>query len=72
VLDEPGGQVRARRQIATTEVSLDAPVDRQDREASTSASASPARRHDDIEEAPTSALMREFIERVFQALPDAA
>ena len=57
--------MRAARQISTTEVSLDAPVDRADRDASTLGERFVAEEGEDIEESTDFKLMREFIDRVF-------
>jgi RNA polymerase primary sigma factor len=65
-LAEPLEQVRSARQISSTEVSLDAPIDRQDREASTLGERFAGETHADIEENTDFKLMREFIDRVFR------
>jgi RNA polymerase primary sigma factor len=66
LLDEPVEQVRSARQITSTEVSLDAPIDRQDREASTLGERFAGETHADIEDGTDFRLMREFIDRVFR------
>jgi RNA polymerase primary sigma factor len=66
VLDEPEAQVRHAKTIATTEVSLDAPVDRADREASTFGERFVADDADGIEETTDTTLMKEFIQRIFK------
>lgn len=66
MLQEPVEQVRNARQISSTEVSLDAPVDRQDREASSLGERFAGETHADIEEGTDGRLMREFIDRVFR------
>lgn len=66
LLGEPVEQVRSARQISSTEVSLDAPIDRQDREASTLGERFAGETHADIEEGTDFRLMREFIDRVFR------
>ena len=65
-LAEPLEQVRSARQISSTEVSLDAPIDRQDREASTLGERFAGETHADIEDNTDFKLMREFIDRVFR------
>jgi RNA polymerase primary sigma factor len=66
LLQEPIEQIRNARQISSTEVSLDAPLDRQDREASTLGERFAGETHTDIEEGTDFRLMREFIDRVFR------
>ena len=66
LLEEPVEQVRNARQITSTEVSLDAPIDRQDREASTLGERFAGETHADIEDGTDFRLMREFIDRVFR------
>jgi RNA polymerase primary sigma factor len=66
VLDEPEAQVRHSKSISTTEVSLDAPVDRSDREASTFGERFAGVHPDDIEETTDVTLMKEFIQRIFK------
>jgi RNA polymerase primary sigma factor len=58
--------VRAARQMSSTEVSLDAPVDRSDREASTLGERFAGVDGVEIEEVTDGKLMREFIERAFR------
>jgi RNA polymerase primary sigma factor len=65
-LAEPLEQVRSARQISSTEISLDAPIDRQDREASTLGERFAGETHTDIEENTDFKLMREFIDRAFK------
>ena len=65
LLDETPEQVRAAKQMSATEVSLDAPVDRSDREASTLGERFAGKDGVEIEESTDSKLMREFIDRVF-------
>jgi RNA polymerase primary sigma factor len=65
LLDETPEQVRAAKQMSATEVSLDAPVDRSDREASTLGERFAGKDGIEIEETTDSKLMREFIDRVF-------
>ena len=66
LLDESADEVRAARQLTTSEVSLDAPVDRSDREASTLGERFAGVDGGDIEEVTDGKLMREFIERAFR------
>ena len=68
LLEEPPEQVRAAKQMSATEVSLDAPIDRSDREASTLGErfAGTDQQGADIEERTDYNLMREFIDRVFR------
>ena len=66
MLDEQPETVRAARQLSTTEVSLDAPVDRSDREASTLGERFAGVDGAEIEESTDFKLMREFIDRVFR------
>ncbi len=65
LLDETPEQVRASKQMSATEVSLDAPVDRSDREASTLGERFAGQDGVEIEENTDGKLMREFIDRVF-------
>jgi RNA polymerase primary sigma factor len=65
LLDETPEQVRAAKQMSATDVSLDAPVDRSDREASTLGERFAGKDGVEIEETTDSKLMREFIDRVF-------
>jgi RNA polymerase primary sigma factor len=68
LLEEPAEQVRAAKQMSATEVSLDAPIDRSDREASTLGErfAGTDQQGTDIEERTDYNLMRGFIDRVFK------
>jgi RNA polymerase primary sigma factor len=66
LLDETPERVRAARQMASTEVSLDAPVDRADREASTLGERFCGVDGAEIEESTDFHLMRDFIRRVFR------
>jgi RNA polymerase primary sigma factor len=65
LLDETPEQVRSAKQMSATEVSLDAPVDRSDREASTLGERFAGQDGVEIEENTDGKLMREFIDRVF-------
>jgi RNA polymerase primary sigma factor len=66
LLEETPEHVRAARQMSATEVSLDAPVDRSDREASTLGERFCGVDGAEIEEKTDFKLMREFIDRVFR------
>ena len=66
LLDETPENVRAARQMSATEVSLDAPIDRSDREASTLGERFAGVDGTEIEEVTDYKLMREFIDRVFK------
>jgi RNA polymerase primary sigma factor len=66
MLDEQPEVVRSARQLSTTEVSLDAPVDRADRDASTLGERFVADDGDDIEETTDFKLMREHIDRALR------
>ncbi len=66
LVDDTAENVRAARQMSGVEVSLDAPIDRSDREASTLGERFAGRDNIEIEETTDYKLMREFIERVFQ------
>jgi RNA polymerase primary sigma factor len=58
--------VRTARRMTSTEVSLDAPVDRTDRDAATLGERFAGVEGTEIEETTDSNLMRDFIDRVFQ------
>jgi RNA polymerase primary sigma factor len=66
MLDEPVDSVRQSRTMTGSEVSLDAPIDRQDREASTLGERFAGETNVEIEEGTDTRLMREFIDRVFR------
>ncbi len=66
LLDETPEQVRAAKQMSATEISLDAPVDRSDREASTLGERFTGQDGVEIEEVTDFKLMRETIDKVFQ------
>jgi len=68
LLEESPEQIRQAKQMSATEVSLDAPIDRSDREASTLGERFAGVDHQgqDIEERTDYNLMREFIDRVFR------
>ncbi len=65
LLEEPVETVRSARQMTSTEVSLDAPIDRSDRDAATLGERFSGVEGSDIEERTDTRLMREFIDRVF-------
>ena len=66
LLEEPVESVRSARQMTATEVSLDAPIDRSDREASTLGERFSGVDGSEIEDTTDGKLMREFIDRVFK------
>jgi RNA polymerase primary sigma factor len=66
LLNETPDTVRHSKSVSTTEVSLDAPVDRSDREASTFGERFAGADGHDIEEVTDSKLMREFIDSTFR------
>jgi RNA polymerase primary sigma factor len=66
LLEEPAEQVRAARQMSAHELSLDAPVDRSDREASTLGERFAGVDGTEIEEVTDYKLMCEFIDRTFK------
>jgi RNA polymerase primary sigma factor len=68
LLEEAPEQIRQAKQMSATEVSLDAPIDRSDREASTLGErfAGVDQQGTDIEERTDYNLMRGFIDRVFK------
>lgn len=66
LIGETPENVRSARQMSATEVSLDAPVDRSDRDASTLGERFAGVDSAEIEEVTDYKLMREFIERVFR------
>ncbi|MCC6316204.1 MAG: RNA polymerase sigma factor RpoD/SigA [Gemmatimonadaceae bacterium] len=66
LIGESPENVRAARQMTSTEVSLDAPIDRSDREASTLGERFSGVDGTEIEDVTDFKLMREFITRVFQ------
>ena len=65
LVEDTAENVRAARQMSTTEVSLDAPVDRGDRDASTLGERFAGTDSVEIEEGTDYRLMRAFIDRVF-------
>lgn len=66
LLEETPDQVRSAKQMSATELSLDAPIDRSDREASTLGERFAGVDGTEIEAATEFNLMREFIDRVFR------
>jgi RNA polymerase primary sigma factor len=66
LLEETPESVRAAKQMSATEVSLDAPIDRSDREACTLGERFAGVDGQEIEDVTDFKLMREFIDRVFQ------
>jgi RNA polymerase primary sigma factor len=66
LIGETPENVRSARQMSATEVSLDAPIDRSDRDASTLGERFAGVDSAEIEEVTDYKLMREFIERVFR------
>src|SRR5258705_11910182 len=66
LLEETPEAVRAAKQMSSTEVSLDAPIDRSDREASTLGERFAGVDGTEIEDTTDYKLMKEFIERVFR------
>jgi len=66
LLEETPDAVRAAKQMSSTEVSLDAPIDRSDREASTFGERFAGTDGAEIEDTTDYKLMKEFIGRVFQ------
>jgi RNA polymerase primary sigma factor len=65
LLEEPVETVRSARQMTSTEISLDAPIDRSDRDAATLGERFSGVDGSDIEDRTDGHLMREFIDRVF-------
>ena len=66
LIEETPDAVRAAKQMSAIEVSLDAPIDRSDREASTLGERFAGLDSGDIEDVTDFKLMREFIDRVFR------
>jgi RNA polymerase primary sigma factor len=66
LIEETPEQVRAAKQMSATELSLDAPIDRSDREASTLGERFAGVDGAEIEEVTDFKLMREFIDRAFR------
>ncbi|HYV96063.1 MAG TPA: RNA polymerase sigma factor RpoD/SigA [Gemmatimonadaceae bacterium] len=66
LLEESPEQIRHSKSVSTTEVSLDAPVDRSDKEASTFGERFAGSDSDEIEDITDGKLMREFIDSVFK------
>jgi RNA polymerase primary sigma factor len=66
MLDETPDDVRSARQMSSTEVSLDAPIDRSDREASTLGERFAGVEGSDIEDRTEFVMMREYIDTAFR------
>jgi RNA polymerase primary sigma factor len=66
LLEESPEQVRAAKQMSSAEISLDAPIDRSDREACTLGERFAGVDGAEIEEITDFNLMREFIDRAFR------
>jgi RNA polymerase primary sigma factor len=66
LIEETPTAVRAARQMSSTEVSLDAPIDRSDREACTLGERFAGVDGAEIEDVTDFKLMREFIDRIFR------
>jgi RNA polymerase primary sigma factor len=66
MLDETPDDVRSARQMSATEVSLDAPIDRSDREASTLGERFAGVEGTDIEDRTEFNMMREYIDTAFR------
>ena len=66
LLEETPETIRSAKQMSTVEISLDAPIDRSDREASTFGERFAGGDGGDIEDTTDYQLMREFIGRVFR------
>jgi RNA polymerase primary sigma factor len=66
MLEETPEMIRASRQMSSAELSLDAPVDRSDREASTLGERFPGVDGAEIEESTDTKLMKQCIDRVFR------
>ncbi|MDH3496647.1 MAG: RNA polymerase sigma factor RpoD/SigA [Gemmatimonadota bacterium] len=65
-LDDTPENVRAARRMTAAEISLDAPIDRTDRDAATVGERFAGQEGAEIEEHTDARLMREFIDRIFQ------
>ena len=65
-LEDTPENVRAARRMTAAEISLDAPIDRGDREAATVGERFAGQEGTEIEEHTDSRLMREFIDRIFE------
>lgn len=66
LLDESQASVRSARQMSATEISLDAPIDRSDREASSLGERFAGIDGGEIEDTTDCNLMREFIDKAFK------
>jgi RNA polymerase primary sigma factor len=65
-MDEPVETVRALRRVAASELSLDAPVDRGDRDSASFGERFAGAEAEDIEETVESQARREFLDRMFE------
>src|SRR5260370_17960706 len=65
-LEEAVENVRTARRMTAAELSLDAPVDRSDKDAATLGERFAGQEGGEIEEKTDGKLMREFIDRIFQ------
>lgn len=65
-LDDSEDNVRSARRMTAAEISLDAPIDRTDKDAATVGERFAGLEGSEIEDLTDSTLMREFIERIFQ------
>jgi len=65
-MDEPVETVRALRRVAASELSLDAPIDRGDRDSASFGERFAGAEAEDIEESVESQARREFLDKMFQ------
>ena len=65
-MDEPVETVRALRRVAASELSLDAPIDRGDRDSASFGERFAGAEAEDIEESVESQARREFLDRMFE------
>ncbi len=65
-LDDSVGNVRNARRMTAAELSLDAPIDRSDKEAATFGERFAGQEGNEIEEGTDDRLMRDFIDRIFE------
>jgi RNA polymerase primary sigma factor len=65
-MEEPVETVRALRRVAASELSLDAPIDRGDRDSASFGERFAGAEADDIEETVESQAQREFLDRMFE------
>ncbi len=64
-LGEPVGNVRNARRMTAAELSLDAPIDRSDKDAATFGERFAGQESNEIEEGTDGRLMRDFLDRIF-------